>query len=195
MQVGAGHPSSCDPVSRFVSALDGWSGILIEPQPKAAAALRSQYDTTRFTVAECAISDTTGLCDLFHISDDLPHSIMETLPEWHRLVASLCREHLLALLGNKIERWIESTSVPAKTLNQVFLQFNVIREAINILCIDTEGSDLKVLSQIDFEYVQPSLIIYEHAHLSDSDKATAVNLLLQHGYAITPQGLNVIALR
>ena len=49
--------------------------------------------------------------------------------------------------------------------------------------IDTEGHDLEVLRQVDFARIKPLLLMFEHQHLSRSDKAAAYGLLQANRYA------------
>jgi hypothetical protein len=61
-------------------------------------------------------------------------------------------------------------------------------EDINVLIIDTEGYDAKILEMVDFELVRPSIIRFEHGMKSDvMSKETLlaiISRLNSYGYQI-----------
>jgi hypothetical protein len=66
---------------------------------------------------------------------------------------------------------------------------------IDLILIDTEGYDLKILKMIDFRRFRPKLIIYEQELLSPEDKAAAHSLLRSYGYVVHPIEMNNAATR
>ncbi len=56
--------------------------------------------------------------------------------------------------------------------------------SLNLLHIDTEGYDYKIIKSINFEVVRPDLILYEHIHLSEHDESNCQNFLRGHQYKI-----------
>jgi len=63
-------------------------------------------------------------------------------------------------------------------------------QQIDLLVIDTEGYDYRILQQCDLERLRPTIIMFEHQHLSPGDKAAAYERLRTHGYTWmeTPEG-------
>ena len=57
---------------------------------------------------------------------------------------------------------------------------------IRVLMIDTEGFDFTVLKQLPFHdpNFRPNVLVYEHRHLSDNDKAAAQALLRAQCYMV-----------
>lgn len=61
-----------------------------------------------------------------------------------------------------------------------------------LFVLDVEGYDFEVLKQLPFGHnrdspgkFRPMVICFEHHHLSETDKASAYDLLRKNGYAIT----------
>ena len=57
---------------------------------------------------------------------------------------------------------------------------------IRVLMIDTEGFDFAVLKQLPFHKLtfRPNVLVYEHRHLSDKDKAAVQALLRAQCYMV-----------
>jgi hypothetical protein len=53
---------------------------------------------------------------------------------------------------------------------------------LDLLVIDAEGWDWRILRQFDLKRVQPKLVLYEHQHLSASERAEAHQFLSEVGY-------------
>ena len=63
-------------------------------------------------------------------------------------------------------------------------------QSLDLLLIDTEGWDWRILRQFDLARLQPKLILYEHQHLLSRERSDAHEFLARHGYgwAETPEG-------
>lgn len=53
----------------------------------------------------------------------------------------------------------------------------------DLLQVDTEGYDAKIIGMIDFGVCRPRLIKFEHKNLSAEERASVVGLLSRNGYA------------
>ena len=62
---------------------------------------------------------------------------------------------------------------------------------MDILHIDAESYDYKILRTVDLARFQPSLVIYESRHLDHTERAAGTSLLRSHGYEIFDDGENV----
>lgn len=65
---------------------------------------------------------------------------------------------------------------------------------IDLIHIDAEGFDFKILQQINFEKYMPKLILFEHAHLSQEEKQQALLLLKNHDYTLNEYGGDTLAI-
>lgn len=59
---------------------------------------------------------------------------------------------------------------------------------IDLLQIEVEGYDCEVIKMIDFRKINPSIIKYEHASLSNNDRTEAHTILKSNGYELFNQG-------
>jgi len=145
----------------------GWTGLCVEPCTRNYVKLETLYRGTGVTTAQVAISDWEGVTDLNVAS--IPNA-----EDWGSDVSSL----------NKAEtarwpnyRW-EKEQVVVTTLNSLLAQHD-IRE-MDLLAIDTEGEDLKVLRGIDLDQHRPALIVVEQGR----DRTAILQLARGHGYRL-----------
>ena len=61
--------------------------------------------------------------------------------------------------------------------------------------IDTEGMDFEVIKSLDFSRFHPTIIQFEHIHLTDGNLTGCVELLTEHGYRFACVHRDVIAYR
>jgi len=81
-----------------------------------------------------------------------------------------------------IEPYIACENVPCDTLRNILAVHDVVR--VDLLHIDTEGYDYRVLRQFDFDSFRPRVVLYEHMHLPKTERKNATNLLEGYGYRI-----------
>ena len=117
----------------------GWGGILIEPQPDLAAALRQERTASVFAVA-CSSPDDAGRMRPLHVAGAL---------------SSLDRDRMAP--GAEPERVID---VPVRTLDDILAEA-AAPVGFDLLSVDVEGHELEVLSGFDFARWRPALILLE----------------------------------
>jgi FkbM family methyltransferase len=190
VQIGANDGSTGDPLLPFFASTR-WRAVLVEPIPRLNEALRARYaGRPEVAIERCAISDRDGHTEIFRLPDD-PQS-----PAWFQQLASLDRS-VLAKHGHSIpdiESRIVAETVPTLTVASLLRRHSLTR--IDLLVIDTEGHDYRILRQFDLGSLRPLIVMFEHQHLSEADKAAAFALLRAHRYAWaeTPEG-DVLAWR
>jgi methyltransferase FkbM-like protein len=89
--------------------------------------------------------------------------------------------------------YIVEEEVECLPLQEVFDRNRV--ESIDLIHIDTEGFDYKVLSQIDLRRYKPSVILFEHHLLSDEEFLQSRSLLRGTGYRLLQYGNDTMAIR
>lgn len=185
IQIGANDGATGDPIAHLFARTQ-WTGILVEPVPYLASALRDRYAARLgVRVEQVAISDQDGEAPLYTL-----RNVPGQTPEWFNQLATLDRGVLLKHRGAIPE--IESLVVEERTetarLETLLARQQV--ERIDLLVIDTEGHDYEILRQVDFARWRPLLVMLEHQHLSGTDKTKAYKLLDSSGYrfAETPEG-------
>jgi FkbM family methyltransferase len=96
-------------------------------------------------------------------------------------VAGTSKEHILkhSIFNPKLtEEGIVTLKVPCITLNQLFDKYNLTD--IDVLYIDVEGLDDKLVYSLDLEKYNITNIIYEHLHI-DAEKV--IKYLEDKGYS------------
>ena len=136
----------------------GWSGITIEPRQGSTADFRRHRPRDKHI--EIGIGSTPGRFTYRVVSADSS-------------VNSFSADHL-ARIGRSTSEEYEAEvdrldSVLARTLDD--------NQHIDLLAIDTEGSDLDVLESNDWQRFRPALVLVE-----DSDSAAACDFLRSLGY-------------
>lgn len=136
VDVGANEPHK-DSQSWHLEQI-GWTGILVEPQPELADALRASR-TARVFQAACSSPRNAGTTMVLHVAG--PHSSLDP--------------HLIA--GAQHQGTIE---VPVFTLDSLLAEANA-PAPLDLLSVDVEGHEVEVLSGFDFARWQPRLILLE----------------------------------
>lgn len=116
----------------------GWRGILVEPQPNLAEALRAARTAQVFAVA-CSSPQNAGGTMVLNVAG--PYSSLEST-----LAAGARRQGTIA--------------VPVRTLDSILLEANA-PTPIDFLSVDVEGHEIEVLSGFDFARWRPRLVLLE----------------------------------
>lgn len=120
---------------------EGWSGILIEPNPHCAANLRAQFINLKVDILNCAAAEKTGTRDL-HLHSDYGHDSL--LYSWYPQ-----------------DRTKATIKVQTYRLCEILAARNV-PEDFDFLSIDTEGYDKIIMTDLfSFSRYRPRLIITE----------------------------------
>ncbi|HKR13161.1 MAG TPA: FkbM family methyltransferase [Pyrinomonadaceae bacterium] len=191
VQVGSNDGVQGDPIHDLIVERPGWRGIFIEPIDFLFQRLRSNYgNADRFVFENVAIGTEKGSKKFYYVSEKAKEL---DLPYWHDQLGSFDREHITRALGEQMIPYIVAADIECLPLQDVLDRNGV--EAIDLIHIDTEGFDYKVLSQIDLERYKPAVILFEHHLLPDDEFASARKLLRGNGYRLVQYGNDILALR
>lgn len=86
-----------------------------------------------------------------------------------------------------------SASVNCLTFHQLCEKHSMSR--LDLLHIDAEGADAEILEQVDFTKYQPSVVLYEHKHLSEGDQQNVNEMLDRAGYECVRIRIDTLAVR
>ncbi len=132
-----------------------------DPTPKSVKYVESMNLDERFTLYKYALSDTVGT-----LTFNLPEN----------------ENHVSGSLENISS--INTIEVICKDLQTICKELDV--EKIDILKMDIEGSEYKVVENILNNKIFPAQILIEYHHFFDSftnkDTKQSIELLLEHGY-------------
>lgn len=200
LQVGAMDGVSFDPIHRHVCR-HGWSGILVEPLPDMQARLQENYaGIPGLAFAPVALADASGTVAMQRVRAQAVGG--DGLPAWADGIASLAPERN-ALGGRKIDeaqhRWLrrETETVSVEALSFADFSRRYAVERLDVLQIDVEGYDWRILQQIDLARHAPKCIHMEIVCLPPEEIAEAISHLRGAGYACyaMEDAENLLALR
>ena len=137
VEVGANDPETWSQTFHLEQL--GWSGIVVEPQPDLAAALRERRRATVCAVA-CSAPENAGQSMTLHLAGG--HSSLDP-----RLKVATVRP-------------AGAVDVPLTTLDRI-LSDNGAPAPFDFLAVDVEGHELEVLRGFDFARWRPRLILIE----------------------------------
>ncbi len=176
VQVGANDGARVDPLRRYILR-HGWVGVLVEPQPDVFAALKANYAgfESRLAFENVAISDQPGAVTMYcAVGSAAEHDGAST-------VASMNPQVTAMQLRRKVSE-LRRISVPAVRLDDLVAKHGL--HDLDLLQIDTEGYDWRVLQTLDLAKTAPRLIQFEHGHLSPGDIAQITGRLNDCGYSL-----------
>jgi FkbM family methyltransferase len=181
LQIGAFDGMTQDPLRKYIERF-GWRGVLVEPQAALTDGLRRMYaGNPRITVMHAAIDTARGNRTLFSADPAVA-------PGWARSLASFDRAHVVkhgALIPG-LETMITEEEVPCILFADVLDRLG--SSELDLLQIDTEGADARMLSLFPFEQIKPAIVQWEISHLSRADRAASLRRLAQFGYRFAESG-------
>jgi FkbM family methyltransferase len=136
VEVGANQPRELS--QTFDLEQQGWTGLLIEPQPGLADELKRQRSARVFAVA-CSSRRNAGTRMTLHLAG--PHSSFDK-----NLNLATVRPH-------------GTIEVPVRTLDEILIEASAPR--IDFISIDVEGHELEVLDGFNLARWAPRLILIE----------------------------------
>ncbi|MEO5891401.1 MAG: FkbM family methyltransferase [Ferruginibacter sp.] len=174
VQIGSNDGKTGDPLIDLIYKNKNWKILFVEPVPYLFKNLKSNYPVDpRFTFENAAIND--GSKQTFYWVKKEAKENIDGLPNWYDQLGSFQRDHLVKHLDGILEPFIVETDIQGITLSELLRKNNI--GSLDILHIDTEGYDWKILSQLDLNKFSPILILFEHKHLPANEKEEAVNFL------------------
>ena len=155
IQIGAhkGYDDLTDIVKNIDNSIIE-SLILVEPQQEFNESLNSCYSGYNFTIENLVITDN---------EDDKTCKFYSCIEEKNKEISSLNKEHLIKHNQfNYIEKEYKCI-----TLNGLLKKYNI--KTLDILFIDSEGFDDKIIKSIDFDEFEIKKIYYENLHINNNE--------------------------
>ncbi len=189
VQIGAFDERTLDPLFAWVQAYH-WRGLLVEPQPRYFAELVENYrgvDGLEFR--QIAVSVRNETRPFYTVADE------PGVPDWAGLLASFDRETLLShrQFLPEIDALLRSEDIRCVALNDLLA--DVEADHIDLLQIDIEGYDHELIRILDLERFAPSIVRFEHVHLTRAQLEASVGRLIAHGYRVCLEEHDALAYR
>lgn len=202
LQIGGYDGVSYDPLRKHI--LTGkLTGVIVEPVPLHFEKLQALYaGSDLIKVENCAVDREAGERTMWFFSREaiangtigqvfggITSFLLPNLLEKSGTLGGLYNDANRAILKSLVE----SITVPCHTYDTVMARHGL--ERIDLLQIDTEGYDYELLKAFDFTRHRPAIVHYECQHLQPQDKAAAEAMLRSHGYVLSSNDYDTLALR
>lgn len=91
-----------------------------------------------------------------------------------------------------LEQHVEPVCVPVLTVPSLLRKHNLDR--CDLLQVDTEGHDCRIVQSAIKAGLRPAIINYEFIHTPPEERARCKRLLAEHGYAFLDVGRDTLAI-
>jgi FkbM family methyltransferase len=183
VQIGAFDGRTNDPLHDLVVAHD-WRGILVEPQERYFDQLRLTYASRRgLAMRNVAVGARNETRAFYHLDDEAP--------DWAYQLASFDPEIIVGHGRDQLRPHIVSDTVQCVTFESLLDEV----DHVDVLQIDAEGYDAELIHLFDFDRWQPSIVQFEHVHLSHAGHDGALRILVSRGYRVAVLPEDTVAFR
>lgn len=174
IQIGSNDGKSGDPLYSFIMKNKKSKAIFVEPVPYCFNKLKAHYgDDPRFVFENAAVNNGSKMT--FYIVKEDAKVKYPDLPYWYDQLGSFNRSHIANHLNGILDPYIEEVELQGISLDNLLFKYSIF--SIDLLHIDTEGYDWEILKQLRLTKYFPRLIIFEHKHLSPSEKNASLAFL------------------
>jgi len=176
VQIGSNDGLQGDPLNHHISNhSDTWQGVLVEPVKFLFERLKKTYEHQNGLAFENSlISDKRERVSFYYV-DSKAETVFSDLPYWYDQLGSFDSKHIVKHLGNRILPYIREEHFNSITLQDLFLKYSINK--LDLLHIDTEGHDYRILKQLKLSQACPTLILIEYKHLTFWETFKLVNKL------------------
>ena len=192
IQIGAHDGHSGDLLHPYI--VNGrWRGILVEPVPDLFNRLRTNYQSysDRLIFENSAIAERPGVKTFFAVKQS---SRPDAVP-WHTQLGSFDKRNILKHADRipDLEQLIYTIPVATLTVRELTQKHGIGH--LDLVAVDTEGYDAVIVGNLLAEGVSPTVIIFEHKHLSVFAYLSLLRQLRRRGYTVYRDGANAIAIK
>jgi FkbM family methyltransferase len=187
VQIGANDGVKNDPVHAFIKKYH-WSGILVEPLPELMEKLKIAYTGSGQLIFEnVGIAGRQGVMDFYF----LPKQYQD--PDWLQQIGTFDRNAILLNLENfpQLLDKIETRQIKTVTLKELMDKNKMSKT--DLLIIDAEGFEYKILSQLDQLKEKPSYILFEWGCMNETDQHALYGFLQSQLYRLYSSGGDILA--
>jgi FkbM family methyltransferase len=177
VQIGANDGSYGDAISKYAVKYC-WRGILVEPQADVFGRLQATYAAAadRLLFENVAIGQGQSEIKMYRAKKSA------NVDPIHASTVVSTSAHTVASQLRIAESQLEAFIVRCLTLDGLLEKHGWT--TMDILLLDTEGFDQKVLATLDLARTTPLIVQFEHGHLAPREINLAVEYLAAHGYQV-----------
>jgi FkbM family methyltransferase len=156
--------------------LIGWSGVLVEPDPRTFARLKHLYaDRADVTCLRKALSDKVRLRRM-QFTDGPPGTKQED--QWQYAQVNTLSKPFAMMYKRDYDYIYRTSWIWTTTLMRALRKANAPRD-MGFMSIDCEGEDIKVVKQFDFSRYRPRLLCLES---DENTRNLFLDILAPYGY-------------
>lgn len=167
--------------------------LYVEPIPYQFEKLKKNLEGKNAILENCAISTYDGTIQMITI-DPAPIDSMELHECFYGMSSVYPPKNGLAISQNApiLEKYGQMLMVPCIKLDTLLTKHNI--KQIDVLLIDAEGHDWKILKQLDLDVYKPELIRLEYESLTEREQEEVVQFLSNNGYMFQISGQDLDAI-
>jgi FkbM family methyltransferase len=187
LEIGAMDGVRFDPLHRHLVDRH-WDAVLVEPLPDMFDLLQKNYQSYRtIRCINAAIAEASGPLSLYRVK---PAAVSKYgHGEWVIGISSAVKGPTLTYLDDIVTEEVVRGVSFADFVNELSIQ------KIDVLQIDTEGYEWRILKQIDLSKWRIELIHIQVINLRPIDRLNVFITLNRAGYVFTYDGMDVTAVR
>lgn len=187
-QVGAGGPPSDDFLAPLLAAHPTWRGIFIEPLGRVVEKLEAQYQG-KHIIKQCAVSNFTRKAPFYYFATDAAHRLNDMISgscyidqRQLDMFGSCNKEHAAECF-----RWKDATGARVPYVTEmlmdegIWLEKEIEFDTLGNLCdahdlnpqlliVDTEGADFRILHDLDYGKYDLKILVYEHTWAAEESR-------------------------
>lgn len=191
VQIGSNDGISNDPLYKHL-VQNLWNAILVEPVPHTFEKLKINYNKykNRIKFENSIISSSDG----FEYFYSLNKKSLHKYPIHANQLSSLTDDVILLLKPEypNVEKDIIKSILPSITFDSLIKKYSFNK--VDLIHIDVEGNDDKIIASINMEKYQPDIVIFEHIHLTKKSYKTLLNKFKQLKYKVYYFNIDTIAI-
>ncbi|PTB96663.1 hypothetical protein C9994_06400 [Marivirga lumbricoides] len=201
VQIGANDGFSNDPLYKFIRRYK-LTGIFVEPQKEVFEKLKKLHKHRGLYFENSAVGLENGNMNLY--------SYNFTNARWANGLISFEKDHLLTSLktsyvkknalseGINIDKFrtdelIGKKEVKVYDFNSLMRKY--LFKNVDIIAVDVEGFEPKLIPSIDLAKFQPKIFLFEHRHLSEEDSILIYNHFISYNYEVVECEYDSLAIR
>ena len=198
IQIGSFDGQTNDPLYGLIKRFN-WKGVFVEPMAKPMVKLKRTHRGLGFSFEQSAVNSSNEEKEFYYINNP-----KADFPKWFNQISALDKKYLMLYKDRipEIEKHLASKKVKCITFNSLLDKYAI--KKVDLLHIDAEGSDFKIIQTIDFNKIKPKLILFEHKSIylnwvsryfvSFIQYLKCLRLLKQNGYIFFRQEGDTLAI-
>jgi len=190
VEIGANDGKKNDPLYDHIKKY-GWRGILVEPDPVNFEKLKENYRGIEGLIFEnTGIGPESGELLFYKIKD-----VTDQEPGWYDQVGSFDKNTFLKNIsyGKGLDQRIVAELRLLIHFDEL-LEKNNFRD-VDLLHLDAEGFDYKILQSINFAKYNIRMVLFESEWMTKSELKELIQYLRNHQYRVYRSGIDYAGIK